>query len=119
MQQIDYHKLDYDHKLLYVKSVFEEAKSAHPVYDKLYALLSGHWKIEDKHLDMLYAQINSVIDSLQTDTIIEKMGRLAAHLEHIQEMERIDREREAIEIEEMEKLIMKIDDDKPMNLRNR
>ena len=73
MQQIEYHKLDYDHKLLYVKSVFDEAKSAHPVYQKLYTLISGQWKIEEKHLDMLYAQINSVVDSLHTDTIIEKM----------------------------------------------
>ena len=40
MKQIDYHTLDYDHKLLYVKSVFLEAKNAHPVYVKLDALLS-------------------------------------------------------------------------------
>ncbi len=116
MKQIDYHKLDYDHKLLYVKSVFEEAQSAHPVYAKLYTLLSGKWKIEEKHLDMLYVQINSVVDSLQTDTVIEKMGKLAAQLEQIQRMEKIDREREQIEIQEMEKLIMKIDDDKPVRL---
>ncbi len=73
MQQIDYHKLDYDHKLLYMRSVFDEAKSAHPVYAKLSALLSGQRKLEEKHLDMLYDQVNSVVDSLQTDTIIQKM----------------------------------------------
>lgn len=116
MQQIEYHTLDYDHKLLYVRSVFDEAKSAHPVYQKLYTLISGQWKIEEKHLDMLYDQINNVVDSLHTDTIITKMGRLAAQLEQIQRMEKIDREREAQEMIEMEKMIMMIDDDKPMNL---
>ncbi|AKH32373.1 hypothetical protein XF24_00008 [candidate division SR1 bacterium Aalborg_AAW-1] len=116
MQQIDYTKLDYNHKLLYVRSVFDEAKSSHPVYQKLYTLISGQWKIEEKHLDMLYEQINSVVDSLHTDTIIEKMGRLAAQLEQIQKMEKIDREREEQEMIEMEKMIMMIDDDKPVTL---
>jgi len=116
MQQIDYHKLDYDHKLLYVKSVFSEAKNSHPVYAKLDSLLSGSWKIEEKHLDMLYDQINSVVDSLQTDTIIQKMWALAAHLEQIKRMEQIDRARESEELIQMEKLILAIDDDKPLQL---
>lgn len=113
---IDYHTLDYNHKLLYVRSVFEEAKSAYPVYEKLYTLLSGQWKIEEKHLDMLYDQINSVVDSLRTDEVIDRMGALAAQLEQIQRMEAIDREREAQEIIAMEKLILAIDDDKPVQL---
>lgn len=65
---------------------------------------------------MLYDQINSVVDSLQTDTIIEKMWNLAAHLEQIKRMEEIDRAREAEEIVQMEKIILAIDDDKPVNL---
>ena len=113
---IDYHALDYNHKLLYVRSVFEEAKSAHPVYEKLYTLLSGQWKIEEKHLDMLYDQINSVVDSLHTDEVIDRMWTLASQLEKIQRMEAIDREHEAQEITEMEKLILAIDDDKPVTL---
>lgn len=40
MQQIDYHTLTYQHKLLYLRNVFEEAQSAHPVYAKLATLLS-------------------------------------------------------------------------------
>jgi hypothetical protein len=40
MKQIDYYTLDYDHKLLYVRSVFSEAKNSHPVYAKLDTLLS-------------------------------------------------------------------------------
>ena len=116
MKQIDYHTLDYDHKLLYVKSVFSEAKNSHPVYAKLDALLSWQRKLEEKHLDMLYDQINSVVDSLQTDTIIEKMWALAAHLEQIKRMEEIDRAREAEEIVQMERLILAIDDDKPVTL---
>lgn len=116
MKQIDYHTLDYDHKLLYVRSIFEEAKSAHPVYVKLYALLSGTWKIEEKHLDMLYDQVNSVVNSLHTDEIINRMGLLASQLAHIQRMESIDREKEAQEIIDMEKLILAIDDDKPVTL---
>lgn len=113
---IDYHTLDYNHKLLYVRSVFEEAKSAHPVYEKLSTLLSGQRKIEEKHLDMLYDQINSVVDSLRTDEVIDRMGALAAQLEQIQRMEAIDREHEAQEMIQMEKLIMAIDDDKPIQL---
>lgn len=110
---IDYNKLDYDHKLLYIKSVFEEAKNAHPVYKKLLSLISGTWKIEEKHLDMLYEQINSIVDSLHTDQVIDRMGALAAQLEQIQRMEMLDRKREEQEIQEMEKLILEIDDDKP------
>ena len=116
MQQIDYHTLDYDHKLLYVKSVFSEAKNSHPVYAKLDALLSWQWKIEEKHLDMLYDQINSVIDTLHTDEVINRMGALASQLEQIQRMEMIDREREAQELIQMEKLILSLDDDKPVIL---
>ena len=119
MEQIDYNKLDYDHKLLYVRSVFQEAKSAHSVYERLYTLLSGNRKIEEKHLDMLYVQITSVVDSLETDLIVERMGKLAAQLEHIQKMEKIDRERELQEINDMEKAIMMIDDDKPVQLGRR
>lgn len=116
MQQIDYHTLDYDHKLLYVKSVFSEAKNAHPVYAKLDTLLSGSWKIEEKHLDMLYGQINSVVDTLHTDEVINRMGALASQLEQIQRMEMIDRQRESEELIEMEKIILAIDDDKPIKL---
>ncbi len=116
MQQIDYHTLDYDHKLLYVKSVFSEAKNSHPVYAKLDSLLSWQWKIEEKHLDMLYDQINSVIDTLHTDEVINRMGALASQLEQIQRMEMIDREREAQELIQMEKLILSLDDDKPVIL---
>lgn len=116
MKQIDYHTLDYDHKLLYVKSVFSEAKNSHPVYAKLDTLLSWSWKIEEKHLDMLYDQINSVIDTLQTDNIIQRMWALAAHLEQIKKMEEIDRARENEELNQMEKLILAIDDDKPITL---
>lgn len=65
---------------------------------------------------MLYAQINSVVDSLHTDVIITRMGKLAAQLEQIQKMERIDRERDAQEMAEMEKRIMMIDDDRPIQL---
>lgn len=110
---IDYHALDYDHKLLYVREVFNTAKDAHPVYAKLLQLLSGQWKIEEKHLDMLYDQINAVVDSLHTDEIVNKMWALAAQLEQIQRMEMIDREREVQEIIEMERMIMAIDDDRP------
>lgn len=116
MQQIDYHTLDYDHKLLYVKSVFSEAKNAHPVYVKLDSLLSGQWKIEEKHLDMLYDQINSVVDTLHTDEVINRMGALASQLEQIQRMEMIDRQRESEELIQMEKIILSIDDDKPIRL---
>lgn len=116
MTQIDYKRLDYDHKLLYLRSVFEEAKSAHPVYEKLYTLLSGQRKLQEHHLDMLYDQVNSVVNSLETDEMIQKMWHLAAQLEHIQRMERIDREREAVELTQMEKTIMAIDDDKPVQL---
>lgn len=116
MNEIDYHKLDYEHKLLYVKAVFSEAKNSHPVYAKLDTLLSWSWKIEEKHLDMLYDQINSVVDSLHTDEVIQKMWSLAAHLEQIQRMEMIDRTREKEELEQMEKLILAIDDDKPVKL---
>ena len=114
--EIDYHKLDYDHKLLYIKSVFEEAQNAHPVYAKLLKLISGQRKIEEKHLDMLYQQIDSVIDTLHTDDIINKMGALASQLEQIQRMEMLDRQREEQVVIEMEKLILAIDDDKPVQL---
>lgn len=116
MTTIDYRTLDYDHKLLYVRSVFEELRTTHPVYDKLYTLLSGKRRLEEKHLDMLYEQVNSVVDNLQTTVIIERMGKLAAQLEQIQRMEKIDRENELVELQEMEKLILKIDDDKPVKL---
>ena len=113
---IDYHKLDYDHKLLYVREVFSTAKDAHPVYAKLLTLLSGQRKIEEKHIDMLYEQINSVIGSLHTEDIISRMGALAAQLEEIQRREMLDRQEEEKEILQMEKLILAIDDDKPVNL---
>lgn len=116
MTQIDYHTLDYNHKLLYIRSVFDEAKDAHPVYAKLSTLLSGQWKIEEKHLDMLYDQVNSVVNSLHTTEVISRMGHLAAQLEQIQRMEQIDREHEAQELAQMEKLILAIDDDKPVKL---
>jgi hypothetical protein len=44
------------------------------------------------------------------------MGALASQLEQIQRMEMIDREREAQELIQMEKLILSIDDDKPVRL---
>lgn len=113
---IDYHKLDYDHKLLYIREVFATAKDAHPVYAKLLALLSGKWKIEEKHLDMLYEQINAVVGSLHTDEVINRMGALAAQLEELQRLEMLDRQKEEVEIAQMEKLIMAIDDDKPVQL---
>jgi hypothetical protein len=68
---------------------------------------------------MLYDQINSVVDSLHTDTIIKKMWALASHLEQIKRMEMIDRQRESEELIQMEKLILAIDDDKPVNLVTR
>lgn len=102
---IEYHKLDYQHKLLYIRSVFEEAQSAHPVYTQLYQLLSGNWKIEEKHLDMLHSQILNVVDSFHTDEIIAKMGHLAARLAHIQQLEQIDRKQEAKELRQLEETI--------------
>jgi uncharacterized membrane protein len=65
---------------------------------------------------MLYDQINSVIDTLHTDEVINRMGALASQLEQIQRMEMIDREREAQELIQMEKLILSLDDDKPVIL---
>lgn len=63
---------------------------------------------------MLYEQINNVVDSLESYTIIKRMGALAAHLEQIKKMEEIDRARETQELLQMEKIIMAIDDDKPI-----
>lgn len=99
-----------------MRSVFSTAQNAHPVYTKLNTLLSGKWQIEEKHLDMLYEQINSVIDSLHTDEVINRMGVLASQLEQIQRMEMIDRQQEAEELLQMEKMILAIDDDKPIQL---
>ena len=65
---------------------------------------------------MLYAQINSVTDSLHTEEMVSKMGALASQLEQIQRMEQIDRAREVDELIQMEKLILAIDDDKPVKL---
>lgn len=62
---------------------------------------------------MLYSQVHSVIDNLHESDIIAKMGRLAARLEQIQKLEQIDRAREAIELQEMESILMKIPDDRP------
>jgi len=117
MMTINYNTLNYDNKLLYIKSVFEESQDAHPVYKKLLQLLSWSRKIEEKHLDMLYDQIHNVLNSLHTDEIVERMGALAAQLENIQRMEAIDREHEHQQLIEMERLILAIDDDKPVQLR--
>ncbi len=65
---------------------------------------------------MLYEQVMSVTDSLHTDEIIERMWSLAAQLERIQQMERIDRQHEAEEMILLEKALLAIDDDKPTQL---
>lgn len=116
MKNIDYKKLNYDHKLLYIRSVFEEAKKFHPVYEKLYTLLTWTWKIEEQHLDMLYTQVESVVHNLESEEIVQKMWTLAAQLEQLKKMEELDRQREQKELEQMEKILMMIQDDKPIQL---
>lgn len=113
MEKAQYITLSYEHKLLYVREVFHTCADAHPVYAKMYQLLSGQWKLEEKHLDMLFEEIHTLTDNVRDETIISKMSALAAQLEYIQRMESADRAREATEIQELETLIMAIDDDKP------
>lgn len=113
MEKAQYMTLSYDHKLLYVREVFHTCADAHPVYAKMYQLLSGQWRLEEKHLDMLFEEIHNLTDNVRDETMISKISALARQLEYIQQMEAADREKEAGEIQELETLIMAIDDDKP------
>ena len=113
MEKAQYLTLSYEHKLLYVREVFHTCADAHPVYAKMYTLLSGQWKLEEKHLDMLFEEIHNLTENVHDETMISKMSALAAQLEYIQRMEAEDRAREAGEIVELEDLIMAIDDDRP------
>ena len=113
MVQINYYKLDYDRKLLYVRSVFEEAKSVHPVYDKLYVLLSGQRSIQESYLDQLYEQVQQVVESMASAGALEAMSELARKIAAIREREAADKQQELADIAQMEKDIMKIDDDRP------
>ena len=112
-QQIDYYKLDYEHKLLYVRSVFDEAKNTHPVYQKLSVLLSGKRTIQEKYLDQLYEQVQQVINKFESGEAIEKMGTLAVKLARIKELEEQDREQESKELTRMEQAMFRIEDDRP------
>lgn len=113
MVAIDYTSLNYEHKLLYMRSVFEASRNTHSVYQKLYTLLTGKRTIPEKHLDMLYEQVQSVVDSSETEEIIAKLGELAAKLDRIRKMEAIDRQNEQADIKKLEEKIMRLDDDKP------
>ncbi len=113
MHKAQYMTLSYAHKLLYVREVFHTCADAHPVYTKMYQLLSGQRKLEEKHLDMLFDEIHNLTENVHDESMISKMSALAAQLEYIQRMEAEDRAREAGEIVELEDLIMAIDDDRP------
>lgn len=116
MVQIDYYKLDYERKLLYLRSVFEEAKDSHTVYAKLYDLLSGQWTIQESYLDQLYEQIQDVVNNLASASALEKMSVLARKIAEIRRREAADHQQELARIAQLEKDIMKIEDDRPTPL---
>ena len=107
MSPAQYAALPYEQKLLYVREVFHTASSKHPVYQKMYTLLTG-WVIQEKYLDMLYDTINTIIMNQNDASMIWKLENLTEILEDIRIREQADRLAEQSDLKKLEEAIMAV-----------